>query len=140
MLRLSLWSMIAVGSLLFVGCKSSNAPTSESAQPAAPQPSAPAAADTSAQPFNMSSIFPPGPGRDKVLNSCGSCHSVACTAIGQRTKDRWDSIKESHKDRLTSYNSADVNAMFNYMKENFNDAKPEPKVPAELLAQGCTPF
>lgn len=75
-----------------------------------------------------------------VLNTCGSCHSVACTAVGQRTRERWESIEKSHKDRLTSYSSANVDAMFNYMKENFNNTKPEPQVPAELLAQGCTPY
>jgi hypothetical protein len=30
--------------------------------------------------------------------------------------------------------------MFTYLAANFNDTKPEPQVPAELLQQGCTPF
>jgi len=33
-----------------------------------------------------------------------------------------------------------VDLMFTYMKENFNDTKPEPQIPAELQGQGCTPY
>jgi hypothetical protein len=65
---------------------------------------------------------------------------VACSALGQRSAERWDAIKEGHKDRLTSASDADVNAMFEYLKANFNDTKPEPKIPAQFTAQGCTPF
>jgi hypothetical protein len=35
---------------------------------------------------------------------------------------------------------ADVTAIFTYLKANFNDSKPEPKIPSELLQQSCTPF
>jgi hypothetical protein len=63
-----------------------------------------------------------------------------CAARGQRTAERWDSIKKDHKDKLTSSSSEDLNVMFSYLKTNFNDAKPEPQIAAELLQQGCTPF
>jgi cytochrome c5 len=142
MLSQRVLSVIALGALLVAGCSKSAAPPAESSQSAAPSsqaaPAPPASAPAAA--FNMSSIFPPGPGKDMVLNTCSSCHSVTCAATGQRTKDRWDNIEKSHKDKLTSYSPKDVDVMFTYMKDNFNDSKPEPKIPAELQGQGCTPF
>ena len=36
--------------------------------------------------------FPPTPQREAVMNSCGSCHNLACAAIGQRSPERWDSL------------------------------------------------
>ena len=142
MFSLKVLSVIALAGLLVAGCSKSAAPPAESSQSAAPTsqaaPSAPAS--TPAAAFNMSSIFPPGPGKDMVLSTCSSCHSVACAATGQRTKERWDNIEKSHKDKLTGYSAKDVDVMFAYMKENFNDSKPEPQIPAELQGQGCTPF
>ena len=139
MVRLKLFSVFVLGSLLLVGCSKSAPPPAESSQSAAPAAPAAAASAPSGN-FNMSSIFPPGPGKDMVLSTCGTCHSVACAATGQRTKDRWDNIEKSHKDKLTGYSSKDVDTMFAYMKTNFNDSKPEPTIPAELQGQGCTPF
>jgi hypothetical protein len=142
MFRSTLLSAIAIGCLFVAGCGKSSAPTAESSQPAAssPQPAPAAPAAKSAEPFNMSSIFPPGPGRDEVLNTCGSCHSVACTATGQRTKERWENIKKAHSGRINGSSSGNVNVMFAYLEQNFNDTKPEPQIPAELQGQGCTPF
>jgi len=86
---------------------------------------------------NIAELFPAGQGRDLVLNSCGSCHNLACSVIGQRTSARWDSLRESHKDKVSD---TDALSAFTYLKSNFNDAKPEPKVPAKFLQGGCTPF
>jgi cytochrome c5 len=135
-------SVIAFGSLLVAGCSKPAAPPAESSQSVAtnPQPAPAAPASAPAAAFNMSSIFPPGPGKDMVLSTCGSCHSVVCAATGQRTKDRWDNIEKAHKDRLNGYSDKDIDVMFTYMKTNFNDTKPEPQIPSELQGQGCTPY
>jgi hypothetical protein len=63
-----------------------------------------------------------------------------CAARGQRTAERWDSIKKDHKEKLSGSSSEDLNVMFSYLKANFNDTKPEPQIAPELLQQGCTPF
>jgi cytochrome c5 len=137
MLRSQLLVVVLASAVLLAACGKSSTPsptpTTDPAQ--AEPPKAPPAAS-----FNVTSIFPPGPGRDMVLNTCGSCHPVVCSARGQRTAERWESIKEGHKDKLTGASSADLNVMFSYLKANFNDTKPEPQIPAELLQQGCTPF
>jgi cytochrome c5 len=106
-------------------------------KPAAPPPAAVSAPQA---PFKIADVFPEGPGQEKVLNTCGSCHSLLCATRGQRTKDRWEAVKTSHKDKMQGASADDLNAMFGYLAANFNDTKPEPVVPGELLQQGCTPF
>ena len=116
-----------------------NAPPSTSANPGgAPAAAAPAAVASSAgEPQTEGDIFPPGPARDQVLNTCASCHNLACSAIGQRHHDRWVALKESHADKA---GDADLEAIFAYLEANFGSSKPEPKVPARFLEGGCTPF
>ena len=126
-------ALIVIGCLL-AACGRSTPLTSAAAQPISSKAAEPS------QPFNMASIFPPGPGRDLVLNTCGSCHSVVCATRGQRTGERWKSLQKDHNDKLTNVSGAQLNLMFAYLKANFNDAKPEPQVPPEFLQQGCTPF
>ena len=126
--------VIAASGCLLVACGKSTSQSSAAVQAASPK------AAESSQPFTVGSIFPPGEGRELVLNTCGSCHPVVCAARGQRTPERWDNLQKDHKDKLTNTTSAQLNVMFAYLKENFNDKKPEPQVPAEVVQQGCTPF
>ncbi len=120
---------------VMAACGKSSAPAADASP--APAPAAPA---KPAEAFNMTTIFPAGAGRDLVLDTCGTCHPVVCAARGQRTAERWDSIRKGHQDKLTAQSAANVNVMFAYLKQNFNESKPEPKIPPELLQQGCTPF
>jgi mono/diheme cytochrome c family protein len=146
----SFWiSALALGTLVVaLACSDAKGPASSAGQTssAAARPAAPAAqsgavaappADSKNEPATVAEIFPAGQGRDVVLNNCGSCHNLACSAIGQRTAARWDSLRESHKDKISD---ADAATAFAYLKSNFNDAKPEPKVPAKFMQGGCTPF
>jgi len=116
------------------GCGKSASPPAEASA------AAPAARAEPAKRFNTGSIFPEGPGRELVVNNCGSCHSLVCAALGQRTAARWESIREDHRDKLTATRAADLKLMFSYLAANFNETKPEPQVPAAMLQQGCTPF
>jgi len=146
-MRIRSWLLAAgiIGGWLLAACGksgSSSTVTSKAGQAGGSQtqPAQGNSAGASAQPFSLAGVFPPGPGRDLVLDTCGSCHPVACSALGQRTAERWEAVKESHKDKLTGRSSADVNTMFSYLKENFNETKPEPKIPAAFVQQGCTPY
>lgn len=110
------------------------AATTTGASPAAsPAPAASAAPE----PKTVADIFPPGAQREAVMNNCGSCHNLACSAIGQRSPERWKALEEGHKDKVTG---ADMHAMFEYLAANFNASKPEPKIPPRFLEGGCTPF
>jgi hypothetical protein len=84
----------------------------------------------------VADLFPPGKGRDAVLASCSGCHSVACSVIGQRSTARWDGLQQSHAGRVPD---DDLKAAFSYLSAHFDATQPEPKVPPEFLAGGCTP-
>ena len=112
------------------------ATTTGAAPAASPAPAASAAA-AAPEPKTVADIFPPGAQREAVMNNCGSCHNLACSAIGQRSPERWKALEEGHKDKVTG---ADMHAMFEYLAANFNASKPEPKIPPRFLEGGCTPF
>src|SRR5262245_19027592 len=131
-----------LGALLIANaCSQVDAPapgSQSAAAPASGQGAPPAASAASApEPASVAELLPTGPGRDQLLSNCASCHNLACSIIGQRTAARWDSLKESHKEKVSD---ADLEAVFTYLKTRFNDANPEPKVPAKFLQGGCTPF
>jgi hypothetical protein len=131
-----------VAACLSAACSDVDAPgTSGGQQTAAAPAAAPAPAASvgpaAAEPQTVGDVFPPGAQREAVMNNCGSCHNVACAAIGQRSAERWDALKEGHKDNVSG---ADLNGMFEYLKANFNADRPEPRIPPRFLEGGCTPF
>ena len=126
--------LAAVSALSLGGCGGSPEPSGTA--PEEQVESIPAAA----APTSLGDIFPAGLGRPMVMDTCGACHSAACSAIGQRTLARWESLKEDHRDKVSDMSDEDYNVLFAYLSENFNDAKPEPVVPPQFLEGGCTPF
>lgn len=139
--------VLAAGSLLIASRGSADAPSDAARTPAsvsAPSTtpsSAGASAASRPKGSTLPEILPPGKGLTLLLDNCSSCHSVVCAVKGQRPVDRWESLKNDHKDKVTSLSEADLNTLFSYLAENFNNAKPEPKLPPELAQQGsCTPF
>src|SRR5262245_35633375 len=139
--RLALLASIVVVSTA-VACTEAGAPGTSDKQAATTantaKPAAAAAPAATAPEFKtVADVFPAGPQREPVMNNCGSCHNLACSAIGQRSAERWKALEEGHKDRVTG---ADMHAMFEYLAANFNASKPEPKVPPRFLEGGCTPF
>jgi len=137
MFRLTRFALVLVPVMVAAACgggEQTAAPASEAAAP--PVAAAPAAAPA-AEPATVADIFPPGDAREAVLNSCSSCHNVACAAIGQRSAERWNALKESHRENVPG---ADLDAIFTYLSTNFGADKPEPRVPPAFLEGGCTPF
>lgn len=152
MFRSRMFGVVVVGAWVMTACGSSGSSATDAAKSDAsnakpavtPQSQTPqaaqAASSDSGKEITLADIFPPARERDLVLNTCGSCHAVACAATGRRTVDRWADLKRGHKDTVSGVSDADYDAMFAYLSANFNDAKPEPRVPAKFLEQGCTPF
>ncbi|MBF8249044.1 MAG: hypothetical protein HW374_1844 [Bacteroidetes bacterium] len=149
MLRHLIWVFVVLtaGILLLASCSSSGTPSGQPTTPAgssAPTTAAPAAgATTASQPkgTTLAEILPAGNGLTLLLNNCSSCHSVVCSVKGQRPVDRWESLKQDHRDKTSGLSEADLNTLFSYLSANFNNTKPEPNLPPELAAQGgCTPF
>lgn len=109
----------------------------DGSSPAAATPAASATPPAQPVAATLLEVFPAAPERDLVLNNCASCHNAACAAIGQRPAARWDALLVGHRDRLTG---VDLDKLFGYLKANFDDSKPEPKIAPALLEGGCTPF
>jgi hypothetical protein len=124
-----------------LACTEAGAPGTDKPAAATASSGAPAAAAapaaTTPELKTVAEVFPAGPQKEAVMNNCSSCHNVACSAIGQRSPERWKALEESHKDKVSG---ADVHAMFEYLAANFNASKPEPKIPPRFLEGGCTPF
>jgi mono/diheme cytochrome c family protein len=104
------------------------------AAPATGQPpGAAAAANTAPAKLNIDEIFPPGEGRELVLNNCTSCHTIVPIVVLQMTKDAWELNAREHRDRVTSLSDAEVATLYAYLAANFNPGRPVPKLPKELL-------
>jgi hypothetical protein len=68
-----------------------------------------------------------------MLRDCTSCHSFVPIVTGQRPNDRWQSLKNDHRDKAAGVSAADYDTEFNYLMDNFNDTKPAPKFPDWFL-------
>lgn len=97
--------------------------------------STPQASTGGQQKVNLDDYFPKGAGRELVLRDCTTCHSFAPVIMGQRPKARWQSLKEDHRDKASGVTPADYDVIFAYLMENFDDTKPEPKLPEWFLQQ-----
>lgn len=131
------WASLTLATLLAPGCGQAQAPAPAerpAATTAAPAAVVPVAAP---RPSNVSQIFPDAPEKELVMNNCAACHNVACSAIGQRSADRWQDLRKAHADRVPG---VDLDTLFAYLQTHFDDSKPAPDVPAEFLEGGCTPF
>lgn len=85
--------------------------------------------------LNIEAIFPPGRGRELVLNNCTSCHNITPIVTLQMTTDAWALNSREHRERVTSVSDADFAALYEYLAANFNPHKPVPELPKELLDQ-----
>ncbi len=92
-------------------------------------------ASSGQQKLNLDDYFPKGASRDLVLRDCTTCHSFVPIITGQRTNERWLSLKKDHKDKASGVTQADYDAEFTYLMENFNNTKPEPKLPDWFIQQ-----
>ncbi len=116
-------------------------PTPSVAQPtASTQPTVATAVPTkaAAQPtgtakINMDEIFPPGPGREAMLDNCTSCHTFVPMVVLQMSQSQWDRNAMDHRDRVPRMSDGDFKAAYTYLAKNFNPDRPVPKLPKELL-------
>ncbi|MEX2570767.1 MAG: hypothetical protein WD737_05630 [Gemmatimonadota bacterium] len=129
-------ALLASTFLLLAACGGQELPGSDEESP----DGAAAASDTGPLPVGSrpaAEIFPPTATRGLVLNRCGSCHAVACAAIGQRDEQRWRAVETSHADYVPSLSTEDQARIFSYLRMHFGTDRPEPDVPVEYLEGGC---
>lgn len=106
-----------------------------------PEPPTPTATSGAQQGgIDMDAIFPAGyeTERTLVINSCSSCHSWVCVVINQRPVAHWGTVQKTHQDLVSGLNNEQLDLVFGFLSENFNDTKPEPELPDILKTQGCS--
>lgn len=138
------WALPVAVLLLVAGCGGGDAgqggsETGSSGEATGEQATQQAASENEG-PETVADLFPEGEGRELVLNNCAACHAMACAAMGQRTPARWNNIRDSHREHIPSMTEEDLNTVFGYLQDNFDDTQPEPEIPAAFLQRGCTPF
>lgn len=89
------------------------------------------------EPPEVARFFPPSGYRGLVLNRCSSCHSVACTLVGDRDVERWRQVEVSHLHYNPGLSIEDRGKIFDYLIEHFGAEDPKPDVPASFLEGGC---
>lgn len=81
----------------------------------------------------MNRIFPPGPGRDLVLENCQNCHTFVPIVILQMEDAAWTRSGVDHRPRVTGLTDTEFKTIYDYLKANFNPNHPVPVLPRELL-------
>lgn len=111
---------------LAAGCDS---PSPAKAPPSKDDPAKPAPTQT----VNLEEIFPPGPGRELVLNNCQSCHVWVPIVILRMDKNAWHRNSMEHRDRVKALSDAEFKTLYNYLTTTFTPDRPIPKLPPALL-------
>lgn len=100
--------------------------------PAAPAKATPEAGGEPSK-VNINEIFPPGRGRELVLNNCTTCHTFVPIVVLQMTREAWQRNSRDHRGRVAALSDADFKTLYEYLIANFNPNRPVPKLPKELL-------
>jgi mono/diheme cytochrome c family protein len=116
---------IAVAAVACSGPTSTDAPGG--AMP--PQPDA----STVASKVNLDEIFPPGEGRDLVLNNCQNCHTFVPIVVLQMEEAAWTRNSIDHRERVTQLSDEHFKTLYTYLRANFHPGRPVPTLPKELL-------
>lgn len=93
----------------------------------------PAAATGAPGRLDMDAIFPPGPGRELLLNNCQNCHTFVPIVVLQMDKDAWNRNSIDHRERVTTLSDEEFKTLYDYLAANFNPDRPVPELPKELL-------
>ena len=102
--------------------------------PSGGQPSqAPTAASSEPDRVDLDAIFPPGPGRDLLLNNCQTCHVWVPIVILQMDQNAWRRNSLEHRDRVEALSDEDFKVLYDYLSSTFTPARPVPKLPQGLL-------
>ena len=82
---------------------------------------------------DMNKLFPPGKGRDLVLDNCMSCHSMAPIVVAQKTRGEWTQLGVSHREAAAQLSDEEYKQLLEYLIVTFNPNHPVPQLPEELL-------
>ena len=120
------WLLLGMVLLGGAGC---GEPASSDAQTAAQS----AAAEPAPTRVDIDAIFPPGPGRELVLNNCQSCHVWAPIVILPMDRDAWRRNSLEHRGRVEALSDKDFETLYEYLSSTFTPERPVPELPPALL-------
>jgi hypothetical protein len=125
--RHAAWVLLVSSALALAAACGEQAPSGE-------QPSeAPAATGGEPTRVNIDEIFPPGPGRDLVLNNCQSCHVWVPIVIMQMDKAAWYRNSLEHRGHVEALSDKEFKILYDYLSSTFTPDRPVPELPQELL-------
>jgi hypothetical protein len=83
--------------------------------------------------IDLATIFPPGKGRDLVLDNCQNCHTFVPIVVLQMDQDAWRRNSLDHRERVTTLTDGEFKTLYDYLSANFGPDHPVPTLPEELL-------
>lgn len=122
----------AVTALAACGAPGGGAPGS------APDAAADRASTRSPSKLNLDEIFPPGDGRELVLDNCQNCHTFVPIVVLQMEKDAWQRSSVDHRDRVNNLSDEELKTVYEYLIANFGPHRPVPTLPKEFLESWTT--
>jgi hypothetical protein len=122
-------TLLAATALVAAACSGSTSTEGPDGRKRPPQPDA----KTVATKVNLDEIFPPGEGRDLVLNNCQNCHTFVPIVVLQMEEAAWTRNSIDHRERVTQLSDDDFKTLYAYLKANFHPGRPVPTLPKELL-------
>ena len=91
------------------------------------------AASTDPVTVDIDAIFPPGSGRDLVLNNCQNCHVWVPIVILQMDEAAWFRSSLEHRGRVEALSDAEFETLYAYVSSTFTPDRPVPELPPSLL-------
>jgi mono/diheme cytochrome c family protein len=82
---------------------------------------------------DMDAIFPPGEGRDLVLNNCQNCHTWVPIVVLQMNETEWARNSGEHRGRVEALGDDDFATLYAYVSSTFTPERPVPQLPPALL-------
>ena len=82
---------------------------------------------------DMDEIFPPGEGRELVLNNCQNCHIWVPIVVLQMNETEWARSSGEHRGRVEALGDDDFKTLYAYLSSTFTPERPVPELPPALL-------
>jgi mono/diheme cytochrome c family protein len=82
---------------------------------------------------DMDQIFPPGEGRDLVLNNCQNCHTWVPIVVLGMNETEWARSSGEHRGRVEALGDDDFETLYAYLSSTFTPERPVPELPPPLL-------
>ncbi len=82
---------------------------------------------------DMDQIFPPGEGRDLVLNNCQNCHTWVPIVVLGMNETEWARSSGEHRGRVEALGDDDFETLYTYLSSTFTPERPIPELPSALL-------